>query len=234
MTRTPLWASIASELRAALAEGQYVAGDKLPTEAALSERFGVNRHTVRHALRALTEEGLLHPRRGAGVFVLGRPLDYPLSERVRFHQNLTAAGREPAKRVLSVEVVAAGETAAKRLDLAVGEGVAVVHSISLADDVPVAFAEARFPEVRHPGLADAIREETSVTRALAKVGVRDYTRKSTRVSAVSATAVQAVNLRIREGVPLLLTESLSVAQGRPVEHGRTWFASERVSLTVEH
>ena len=63
MTRTPLWASIAAELRAALAEGQYVAGDKLPTEAALSERFGVNRHTVRRALAQLADDGAVHARR---------------------------------------------------------------------------------------------------------------------------------------------------------------------------
>ncbi len=235
MTRTPIWQSIATSLRSAIAEGHYSAGERLPTEAALSERFGVNRHTVRHAIRHLADEGLVHARRGAGVFVLARPLDYPLSERVRFHQNLLAAGRLPEKSVLSVEVHAAAEDDARRLKIAPGDPLAVSYSLSFADGTPVALAESRFPEVRHPGLADALRRESGVSKALAAVGVEDYVRASTRLSATSATATQALHLQLREGAPLLLAESISVAgDGLPIEHGQTWFASERITLTLDY
>ena len=234
-SRTPIWRSIAETLRKAIADGHYAEGAKLPTEAALAERFGVNRHTVRHALAHLAEEGLVHSRRGAGVFVLARPLDYPLSERVRFHQNLLAAGRMPDKTMLSVEIRGADEGDARRLRVAVGDPVAVSHTLSFADATPVALAESRFPERRLPGLAEALRAETSITRALAAVGVADYVRASTRLTATAATATQALHLRLREGAPLLLAESLSRdGAGQPVEHGQTWFASERITLTLDH
>ena len=71
---------------------------KLPTEAALAARFGVNRHTVRHGLASLSDEGLVHARRGAGVFVAADVTEYPIGRRVRFHQNVKAAGKEPADR----------------------------------------------------------------------------------------------------------------------------------------
>ncbi len=233
--RTPVWKSIAEALRRSISEGHYAEGDKLPTEAQLSERFGVNRHTVRHALANLAEEGLVHSRRGAGVFVLAKPLDYPLSERVRFHQNLEAAGRLPGKKVLSVEVRAASENDARRLAISVGDQVVVAFSLSSADGTPVALAESRFPEERLPGLANALRIETGVTAALASVGVSDYTRTSTRLTATTANTTQALHLRLREGAPLLLTESLSRdMDGKPVEHGRTWFASDRITLTLDH
>lgn len=93
--KTPVWKAIANALRADLAEGRYTAGDKLPTEAALADRFGVNRHTVRHGISALVEEGLVRTRRGAGAFVAATPTDYPIGERVRFHENLIAAGATP-------------------------------------------------------------------------------------------------------------------------------------------
>ena len=51
MARSPIWKSIAAELESEIARGLYRAGDKLPTEAELSSRFGVNRHTARRALR---------------------------------------------------------------------------------------------------------------------------------------------------------------------------------------
>ncbi len=235
MTRTPVWRSIADALRSEIGEGHYAEGSRLPTEAVLAERFGVNRHTVRHALSHLIEEGLVYARRGSGVFVLGKPLDYPLSERVRFRQNLLAAGRLPEKVMLSVEVRAASGGDARRLNLKAGDEVAVSHSLSFADGTPVALAESRFPEARLPGLAKALKTSSGITEALEAVGVTDYVRASTRLTATAATATQALHLRLKEGAPLLLAQSLSRdAGGNPVEYGQTWFASERITLTLDH
>jgi len=52
--RTPIWTAIAHSLRSDIAAGVYGPDDKLPTESALAARFGVNRHTVRHAIKAET------------------------------------------------------------------------------------------------------------------------------------------------------------------------------------
>ena len=60
----PLTVRVTDELRERIEAGDYAPGDKLPTEAALSARFGVNRHTVRHALGALADEGVVYARRG--------------------------------------------------------------------------------------------------------------------------------------------------------------------------
>lgn len=235
LKKTPLWLAIADSLRAAIAEGQYGEGDKLPTEAELSRRFGVNRHTVRHALSRLVEDGLVHTRRGAGAFVLARPLDYPIGDRVRFHQNLLAAGRLPEKKMLQVETRAATAQDARRLDLPEGATICCTHSLSFADGVPVAVAESRFPEHRLPGLADILKQQPSITEALAAVGVSDYMRTSTRLSAQIATATQAAQMRLREGAPVLFVSSISVDDtGRPVEFGQTWFAGDRISLTLKH
>ncbi|MEM9140733.1 MAG: phosphonate metabolism transcriptional regulator PhnF [Pseudomonadota bacterium] len=235
MTKTPVWSAIAAAVRGDIASGHYAPGAKLPTEAALAQRFGVNRHTVRRALAALAGDGLVYARRGSGVFVLSRPLDYPLSQRVRFHQNLMAAGRMPEKTVLSVEVRAAGADDARRLKTEAGDPIAVMHAVTFADAVPIALVESRFPEVRLPGLADALRRGGQVTAALAAVGVPDYVRASTRLSATTADAAQALHLKVREGAPLLLSQSINHdPNGAPAEYGQTWFASERITLTLDH
>lgn len=235
MKSTPVWLSIAGELRRSIAEGHYEQGERLPAESALAKRFGVNRHTVRHAISKLVDEGLVYTRRGSGVFVLSKPLDYPLSQRVRFHQNLLAAGRLPEKHMLSSEVLAASLEDARRLSLNVGDEVAVAHSLSFADNTPVALAESRFPEARLPGLSEALRRESSVTKALEAVGVPDYVRISTRLTATLADATQALHLKIKDGSPLLVTEAFSSdPDGLPVEYGRTWFAGDRITLTLEH
>ncbi|NEB11821.1 winged helix-turn-helix transcriptional regulator [Streptomyces coelicoflavus] len=50
---------IAEVLRERIRGGDLKAGDRLPTQAELADEFGVERGTVRQALRALQEDGLL-------------------------------------------------------------------------------------------------------------------------------------------------------------------------------
>ncbi|MGR3434490.1 MAG: phosphonate metabolism transcriptional regulator PhnF [Shimia sp.] len=232
MTRTPLWSAIAAALRTEIADGRYGPGDKLPTEAALAERFGVNRHTVRHALRALADEGAVRSRRGAGVFVTARPTEYPLGKRVRFHRNVRAGGQAPEKRILALEERGAAPGEATPLALAPGAPVVAYHGLSLADGAPIALFVSVFPAL--PGLADALREETGVTAALARCGIPDYTRASTRISARAADATQALHLHLPEGAALIYATGVNVGtDGAPVEFGRTWFAGDRVTLTLD-
>jgi len=230
--KTPLWRAIAGAVREDLAEGAYRPGAKLPTEAQLAERFGVNRHTVRHALSALAEEGLVRSRRGSGVYVVRPPTEYRIGQRVRFHENLLAAGRHPEKRVLSLEQRT--PTVAEAQALQGSTRVLVYHGLSLADGEPIAVFQSIFPADRLPGLAEVLQQESGVTVALAEVGVRDYTRASTRLTAVAATATLALHLGLVEGAPVLRSTGINVdPEGRPVEFGRTWFAGDRVTLTLE-
>lgn len=232
--RTPIWLAIATELRGDLSEGRYAPGTKLPTEAELAERFGVNRHTVRHALSHLVEEGLIRTRRGAGAFVTSLPTDYPIGKRVRFHENLTAAGRRPEKRILQIEERAATPGEARALKVEPGASLCAYHGLSLADDQPIALFESLFPLARLPGISGALASTTGVTEALGQVGVADFTRASTRLTAVLASATQALHLQLREGDPLLRSTGINVdPSGQPVEYGRTYFAGDRVSLTVD-
>lgn len=234
MARTPIWKSIAATLSGEIGDGRYMPGDKLPTEAQLATRFGVNRHTVRHALSQLVEQGTVHTRRGAGAFVAQTPTDYPIGKRVRFHQNVAAAGRTPAKEVLSVETRLPSSVERDALDMDHGALVHVYEGLSLADGQPIALFQSVFPAARFAALPEALRMSGSVTAALRSAGVADYTRASTRLTAKAATATQALHLRIAEGAPILRSVSVNVdGDGCPVEYGRTWFAGDRVTLTLD-
>ncbi|MFC6589198.1 phosphonate metabolism transcriptional regulator PhnF [Sulfitobacter pacificus] len=232
--KTPIWKAIANALRSDLAEGRYIPGDKLPTEAALADRFGVNRHTVRHGISVLVEEGLVRTRRGAGAFVAATPTDYPIGSRVRFHENLIAAGRRPEKRVLALDERAATVGEAQALRIKAGDQVCAYNGLSLADGQPIAVFESLFPLVRLSGMTAALKETSSVTEALNAVGIADYTRVSTRLTAVRATATQALLLHVTEGDPLLRSSGVNQSgRGEPVEYGRTWFVGDRMTLTIE-
>ncbi|PKQ13414.1 MAG: phosphonate metabolism transcriptional regulator PhnF [Alphaproteobacteria bacterium HGW-Alphaproteobacteria-1] len=234
MTQDPLWRAIHDSLHGDIVAGRYRPGDKLPTEAALAARFAVNRHTVRRALGALAEAGTIHTRRGAGAFVAHRPTDYPLGKRVRFHQNLRAAGRAPAREILTIETRNAAPTEAEALRLAPGAPVHVCEGLSLADGLPLSLFQSLFPVYRFPTLPEALRRHRSITAALGDCGLADYTRASTRLTAKLATPSQARHLQIAPGAPILRTTAINVDEnGVPVEYGRAWFAGERITFTLD-
>ncbi len=128
---------------------------------------------------------------------------------------------------------AADAAEVEALQLQEGAEVLVCEGISLADGDPMALFRSAFPLGRLPDLPNAMRRRASATAALQEAGVADYTRSSTRLTAKSANATQALHLRIPEGASLLRAVSVSIdPSGRPVEYGRTWFAGDCVTLTL--
>lgn len=69
-------AAIVHRIRTAVSLGLLHPGDKLPPELEMAESFGVAAATLREALAALRDEGVVETRRGrsGGTFVLRAPL----------------------------------------------------------------------------------------------------------------------------------------------------------------
>lgn len=68
---TRAFEEVAAQIREELAKGHLKVGNRLPSERALSEQFGVARNTVREALRSLENAGLVRLQKGAsgGAFI---------------------------------------------------------------------------------------------------------------------------------------------------------------------
>ena len=62
---------LAGQLEALIQKSIREGGDKLPTEQELSRKYQLSRQTVRHTLRLLEEEGLIHRRQGSGSYTTG-------------------------------------------------------------------------------------------------------------------------------------------------------------------
>ena len=230
-----LWRAIADTLRAEIARGHWRPGHRLPSEAVLAARFGVNRHTLRQATQSLADEGLLYARRGAGVFVAATPVDYPLGPSVQFHRNIQLAGKVPGRRIDAVMTRPASRSEAEALALPEGAEVHAAEGVSSVDHRPVALFRSVFPAAMLPALPAALRATGSITKALVACGIEDYRRVRTRIAAQVADAAQAAQLQIDPGEALLRTETLNIApDGTPIERGRTWWAAERVTLTLEN
>ena len=68
----PLYFSIANELERQIASGDFAVGAFLPSEKELAARFGVSLITIRAAMAALIDKGLVRRERGKGTLVSAR------------------------------------------------------------------------------------------------------------------------------------------------------------------
>ena len=234
MTAAPLWQQIADTLVRGFDAERLAPGTRLPTEAQLAERFGVNRHTVRRAIEALVRGGLVRVEQGRGAFIADDLIDYAIDTRTRFSERIRRQNRVPAGRILRVREMAATSSVAEALAIAEGAPVVLLERIGLADGVPLSLTDHHFPAELLPGLAAALHETASITDALRRVGVADYVRRSTRVTARMPTAAEADRLEMPRSRPLLVCENINVdARDRAVEFGLARHPSSRMQLVFE-
>jgi GntR family phosphonate transport system transcriptional regulator len=230
------WQQISQTISHSIASGEYRRGGRLPTEAELAERFGVNRHTVRRALKELRDQGILQSRQGAGVFVVGQARAYRLGKRTRLSQNLDRQGQGLTMTLLAVEKRRASDSERVQFESHAGRGLTVtaVHGIRLLEGQPVSLFHSLVPIDLAPGFGEELKGCRSVTKALEACGIADYTRRSTHLTAVAADPIQAHHLECRGGDPLLRSDSVNIlADGSVIEVGTTWFRGDSIRLVVD-
>jgi len=229
-----LWRKVADSIEREIVQGGYPAGEKLPGEVELAQAHRVNRHTVRRALAALAERGLVRAERGSGTYVETSRIDYPLRSRTRFSEIIGAGGREPRGQLLAASEEQATHELARQLDLAPGAALIRIEGLRLADRAPICVGTTWLSADRFPEAGELYRRFGSITKVLAHYGVRDYRRASTRITAAIADAGDAARLDLGIGRPVLIVDGLDVdGEGRPLMAIRARFAAERVQFVVE-
>ena len=71
---TTIYGQLMESIRNKIISGDLKIGDRLESERTMSEKYGINRMTVRKALKYLENEGVLESRRGSGTYVSKMPL----------------------------------------------------------------------------------------------------------------------------------------------------------------
>src|SRR6201991_2653233 len=65
----PAFVQVATQIVAKIRAGELPVGEKLPTEKALADQFGVGRSSIREALSCLQFTGFVESQRGSGTVV---------------------------------------------------------------------------------------------------------------------------------------------------------------------
>lgn len=234
-TGVALWRQVADGIERGIADGTYASGDKLPGENEIAETYRVNRHTVRRALAALAERGVVRAERGSGTYVEAPKLTYPLRARTRFSEIVGAGGREPDGRLIESLIEPATRDLAKQLGLKTGAALVRIEALRFADRTPICIGTTWFSADRFPDAAAVYERLNSTTKLLAHYGIRDYRRLSTRITAAIVNAADAARLDLALGRPVLIVDSTDIdIDGTPLKVSRSRFVAERVEFVVEN
>jgi GntR family phosphonate transport system transcriptional regulator len=201
----------------------------------IAETHRVNRHTVRRALAALAERGLVRAERGSGTYVEAPRIAYPLRSRTRFSEIVSAGGHEAHGKLLHASIEDAPQDLAKHLGLKTGAPLLRIDALRTADRMPICVGSTWVNADRFPDGGKLYEKLQSITKVLAHFGIRDYRREWTNITAAIAEAADAARLDLALGRPVLVVEKLDTEiNGKPLIISRSRFAAERVQFVIEN
>jgi GntR family transcriptional regulator len=221
----PVYRQVADALREAIRAGELVAGQRLPSESELIDRYGVSRNSVRTAVGLLRIEGLVVTVQGRGSFVrarrplrwLGLPQSFNMDE-----------GGEADGRLLGVEVTDPPAEVVERLGLEAGELVLVRRNLLLVEDEPVGLVDRYFPL--------RVAQSTTVEQAnrVARTAPAEPERVVEELRLRMPSPVEERQLGMSKGVPVVRVLRTSYdAAGGAVEAAEFVLVGDRHVLVYE-
>lgn len=140
-----LYQRLRSQLRRDIVAGVYPVHSRIPSEMELCRRYQVSRVTVRKALGALVNDGLLERYQGKGTFVSVPRLSKSLRDVNSFSSACRAMGCEPQTRLIAAHLIPGDELLCAALSCPPEENLVEMIRLRLADDKPVMLEINHFP-----------------------------------------------------------------------------------------
>lgn len=226
----PLYRQLAAQMESAIRGGALTPGTELGNEARLAESLGVSRPTVRQAILALVEKGLLVRRRGIGTHVVDAPVVQPLTLTSLF-DDLTAKNQLPTTRVLVQETVPAPEEVAAALGVPVEQPVIHLLRLRYTDNTPLVLMENYIP-AQIVDLEGINLATTGLYQALRANGVFLKVARQ-RIGARAGTDEESQVLGQPPHSPMLIIERVTHdSSGRIVEYGVHLYRADRYQYAV--
>lgn len=196
----PLYQQLEERMLELIATRAFGEDDPLPNEEDIARVTGLSRGTVRRCFKDLVDDGRVVRRRGRGTFVNYHQDDHNMETAFNFTAEISALGKRPSSRVLSLRRRAASGGVSKSLRVPEGTKVWEITRVRLANEKPMQIVTAYVPCELCPDLT-----EDALVSSL-------YTLIAEASGCVPAKAIEvyeAINLSAREA------DALCVPKGTP-------------------
>ena len=232
--QNPLHVDISEQIHQQIIDGDYLPGDKLPSERELIEQWQVSRITIRRAIANLVQQGLVSTHQGKGAFVTQkRKVIYTLSSPLTFLQNdLVRQGIELSIQNIAFEPVTPSSQIRKILQLPNNKPIAYLQKkLLLADNEPGCV------DITYtlPEIGQQLESELKQNMTFPVLERHDW--KIDRVNAViectNANLELSEYLGVPLGHPLLVYRHTAYTHERPIVHGESISRGDRFCYSVD-
>ena len=133
----PIYQQIKNNIEQKISDGEWLAGQKLPSENDLVVALGVSRMTVNRALRELTQKGLIHRVHGLGSFVAEKPRHASLIELEDIALEVAGNGKQHSSIVKVLEKRLASPEVAGEMNVPINTEMFYLNAVHYQNDIPI-------------------------------------------------------------------------------------------------
>jgi len=212
----------------------YAPGDRLPTELALTQEFGVSRETVREALRPLENDGTIRRHQGRGTFLAQLPQLDGTRLLTGLVEDFTNLGFETETQVLETGPVLPPSDMLSVLRVPTGSTVFRIRRLRFLEGAPLSQHMALLPLEIGAKVVELDLRKTTLFHEIGKTLGYDITETYQTIDATIADAASASYLQISIGAPVLVIGRVFAIEGGNANmYFQSSFRSDRYHYTVQ-
>lgn len=205
-------------------------GRPIPSERELTQQFGVARMTVRNAIDALVDDGVLERIVGVGTFAAFPKVDLQV-KLTSYSEEMHRRGMVPTGRVLRFDEIPASRQLAREMELEEGTPVVRLRRLLLADGLPMNLDENYLPSHRVPGFLEDPAPRKLYASLNERYGLVMQWGED-QVEATAATPQDAKHLGVDVGTPLLKIQRHAYVKRELVDYSVSLYRADRYKLFV--
>jgi len=163
----PIYQQIKKTIAQRISNGEWAAGQKLPSENELVQALNVSRMTINRALRELTQQGLINRVHGLGSFVADLPRHASLIELQDIALEVAESGKQYRSKIIVLETRKANAEIASQMQIEAGKKLFFLEAVHYQDDLPIQL-ESRYvnPDLVPEFILQDFNQQTSTAYLL--------------------------------------------------------------------
>ncbi len=230
--KQPPYLGIYNSLYSDIINGVYPEHEKLPSEAALAEHYGVSRNTLRQALAILNEDGLIIKSQGKGTVVAPRPREN-LDDKIT--NPLISQSKVPVTDTsISYNYGSPTDIARDRMSLTSSDVVLASNCMYLSDQQIIGYSFTQIPAAYFNMLGINTSQSDSIKEVITNTLFEHTRRLTCTIRLAMANEVEIEFLKVPLQTPVLMIEALHYGNApTPIARNKFYFIPQYYHLNFE-
>ncbi len=225
----PLYFQVEEDLRKRIERGDFKPGDLLPSERELIEMYNVSRLTVRRAVEALVEQGLLVKKQGKGTFILSPRIHHRVGSLYSSSEEFLLNNYTVKTKVIESKRMKPDKEICEKLQLKDCENAEIFYleRVRYANDIPAAYIKCYLPYEYVEGIESFDFSKHYLYKTLEDHFKLDLYEAYEIVEATKADERSAELLNLEIGAPVLLNQRTTyLVDGTIIEYEKVLYRSD--------